>query len=1131
MKLGSVDFPSALIAALRDDKLVVFAGAGVSMGDPACLPDFKALAKQIARGTGVEIADGEPEDRFLGRLETDKGVRVHARAADLLTRRRPSPTELHRNLMRLFPSAAHTRIVTTNFDLLFEQVVGDTAAGSKPDVYTAPALPLGREFQGVVHVHGRLDRPETMVLTDADFGRAYLTEGWARRFLVDLFRSFTVLFVGYSHSDVVMNYLARSLPAGDSQRFALADEAGDMRWSRLGVTAIRFSESDYRVLSVSVGELAEYRSRGILEWQHLIREIAKSNPPTGDYEVETLAEALTDPVRTRFFTASAKTLAWIEWLERNGHLSNLFRKGATLSEAERELARWVAKSLACNHPGEVWRVIGRHDMHVHPCLWHELAHAIGLPGSRISDVETLSRWVSILLATSPSPAPDHTLQYLADRCIEHDATDSLVAIFEDVTTVVLRFSRFFTERSADADGNADSKPLAELDAANDDYRYTASYIWKKGLQPTLEQIADGLLAGVVANLKGQHSTLQTWGAASRDYDPMSMGRFSIESTGQAAPRLPEIGDVLIDAARECLDWLASNKPLEAAQWSDRLAAEPAPILRPLAIHGVISRNLDPDDTIDWMLRHSSQHDELARHERIRALSVSYPGAREDRRRSVIKDILNYQWPRAQDKEHHELTLSHQFSWLEWLLEVAPECRLLQEALDSLRQRYPGFRHREFPDEDHRTWLDDKIPFVPWTPEVLLIHSTHDWTDKLLEYQPSDPLQPNRQRLLDAVTRASAENVDWGLDLAEDLLRKDKCKADLWSGILRSWSTTKLGISQYRRILQILGCKPLYGIHARPIADVLRAILRHHDSSDDHESIERAGTVAVDLWETLDGREVPEECDDWLIKAWNHPAGVLTQFWIDSFIFWKKRKKRQASYIERYKVRFSAIVRDGTAVGRLGRCILCRSLSMFWAHEERWTKDNLLPLVYDYPRRRTNNTDRAALWDGLLSGAINNPLAQILRVPLLDATEWMAKEPAGSTRRKSFVECYTFVLTFFAGDPIDTWIPMLFTWISEKERIILIRNVHERLSNMNEVQQANLWKRWLRKYWQNRVQGIPNGLQPCEAWHMVRWLPLLREALSWSRKNGRHGRVYPRPRGGPARWRRKGVGSQRSSRPR
>ena len=53
-----------------------------------------------------------------------------------------------------------------------------------------------------------------MVLTAKDFGRAYLTEsgGWARRFLVDLFANYTVLFVGYSHSDAIMTYLTPSLP-------------------------------------------------------------------------------------------------------------------------------------------------------------------------------------------------------------------------------------------------------------------------------------------------------------------------------------------------------------------------------------------------------------------------------------------------------------------------------------------------------------------------------------------------------------------------------------------------------------------------------------------------------------------------------------------------------------------------------------------------------------------------------------------------------------------------------------------------------------------------------------------------------------------------------------------------------
>ena len=58
MKLGGIDFPSALMTALRDHRLVVFAGAGVSMGKPASIPDFRTLAKQIAQGTGEDITGG-----------------------------------------------------------------------------------------------------------------------------------------------------------------------------------------------------------------------------------------------------------------------------------------------------------------------------------------------------------------------------------------------------------------------------------------------------------------------------------------------------------------------------------------------------------------------------------------------------------------------------------------------------------------------------------------------------------------------------------------------------------------------------------------------------------------------------------------------------------------------------------------------------------------------------------------------------------------------------------------------------------------------------------------------------------------------------------------------------------------
>ena len=66
MKITEIEFPAPILSALRDGSLVVFAGAGVSKGKPALLPDFSSLVESIARGTGENRDNRESEDVFLG---------------------------------------------------------------------------------------------------------------------------------------------------------------------------------------------------------------------------------------------------------------------------------------------------------------------------------------------------------------------------------------------------------------------------------------------------------------------------------------------------------------------------------------------------------------------------------------------------------------------------------------------------------------------------------------------------------------------------------------------------------------------------------------------------------------------------------------------------------------------------------------------------------------------------------------------------------------------------------------------------------------------------------------------------------------------------------------------------------
>lgn len=231
-----VDLPQALVAAQREGRLVIFAGAGVSIGPPANLPSFKDLAVQIAGGA-LDRRPTEPFDAYLGRIE-QLGINVQARARQFIDVETSRPRPLHHALISLFRDESAVRVVTTNFDRHFTTAL----RGRYPhvDIFTAPALPLGRDWTGLTYLHGAVERERShLVMTDRDFGQAYLADAWATRFLMTMFEAYVVLFVGYSHADPVMRYLARSFVGGTS-RFALTLPDQDDHWTHLGIVPVHF---------------------------------------------------------------------------------------------------------------------------------------------------------------------------------------------------------------------------------------------------------------------------------------------------------------------------------------------------------------------------------------------------------------------------------------------------------------------------------------------------------------------------------------------------------------------------------------------------------------------------------------------------------------------------------------------------------------------------------------------------------------------------------------------------------------------------------------------------------------------------------------------------------------------------
>ena len=184
MLIKGVEFPEQLILDQNEGKLVIFAGAGVSLVKPSSLPDFVTLTEQIV-SRKLKNNEMDKLDRVLG-ISKNAGVNVHRAAKEFIDLEGSQPTALHISLLNLFPDLSTVRVVTTNFDLHFTSAA-KKLFGESPEEYYAPALPLGNDFKGIVYLHGSLNRDEQrFVLTDSDFGRAYLTEGWATRFLWSL---------------------------------------------------------------------------------------------------------------------------------------------------------------------------------------------------------------------------------------------------------------------------------------------------------------------------------------------------------------------------------------------------------------------------------------------------------------------------------------------------------------------------------------------------------------------------------------------------------------------------------------------------------------------------------------------------------------------------------------------------------------------------------------------------------------------------------------------------------------------------------------------------------------------------------------------------------------------------------
>ena len=1023
------------------------------------------------------------------------------------------PTPLHGNLLRLYRKEEPVRLVTTNFDRLFEQAAEKLFVNA-PEVFHAPALPLGRKFNGIIHVHGSIWQPDEMVLTDKDFGRAYLIEGWARRFLLELYDNFTILFVGYSHSDTVMNYLVRALPPERAgfPRYALVSEtiaADHQRWHGLGIKTIPYSQhgNDHSELDKAIGRLAKHVRHGMVGWQREIYAIADKPPHELNEEDEgIIAHALEDETKTEFFTKSASHPEWIKWLDERGHLTPLFGN-AKLRDSDRILSWWLADRFLYNHANKLFLLVGKHNMYLHPQFWRDIGWRLASDSESSWDKDILGRWILLLLSTAPGDGFTTNVEYvdtsgllllMGQRCIAHNLLGSLLKIFDAMMQSRLLVRGGFSLPGGD---EIEENLLFNVELQLLGNHFELNELWTEGLKRNLSKIALPLLERVVIRLEEQYLTLRTWGKTHGTWDPISDGRPAIEPHEKNLDTR-EI-DVLINTARECLEWLATNQGAMAAQWCNWYAASDVPLLRRLAVHGLSRRaDLSPDDQIQWLLEQIDLHDPSLHHEVFQAVRHAYAKANPKWRKTLIKAVWTYCWTHEERPNNGEITAREHFDWFHWLHKSDPTCPLAKQALDKVSSKYPTFEPKEqYPDLTH--WIESGWvgPTNHWTPEELLSKPPSYWLDRLLSVEDAEREGPTRRGLIQSLSEATRRDFDWSLGLADAFGGTGQWDDYPWSALIDTWGQMELEEGQYLPVFTWLESTQLYPKHSRKIADALYALVTKGGPSYAFQLLSRANQIAEELWKHLDRAVSIDIKHGWFNQSASSPVWGLANFWFSSVLLWRRHQDPAPTTLcEDYRRPLEEIIKDSSTIGGLGKSVLASNLDCLLTVDEEWTREHLLPLF------ELDSADFQAAWDGFVAtGRLSPPVAEALKEPFLNAVTRIST--ALCPQRRGFVECYTVMLIYVVDDVLDTWIPKLFEYGSHqgqpdnREPTLLLDDnstipeifaltVTKYLQHMSDGEKLELWRRWLRDYWQNRLYGRPAPLTANEANLMLDWLPEL-----------------------------------------
>lgn len=1010
------DIPKSVIQSQENGNLLLFCGAGISR--PAGLPSFKCLVKSVYERTGATWKEEEREefcdenyDRTLGLLERPERLGREAVRRAVYEELQPGENpnvSTHEALLNLGRTHdGKLRLVTTNFDRLFER------ADESINFAAAPRLPTPKphKWSGLVYLHGRLgdnpDENEDLILTAGDFGVAYLTERWASRFVTELFRHFTVVFVGYRVGDPVLRYMVDAFAAEQQRRgdesysayaFAAYEEGEKERvrreWEAKRLKPILYDkEGEHHRLHDTLRRWAEIWGGGLTSKKNLVTTNGEKPPELLSREkIDLVTWALSDPsgAPAQAFQemGSDAPIEWLEILWEEGLLGDpdnpatsppivarhsLQNTEVQLPQQRKYLIGWLLDHLDSQTLVE-W-VINKGG-HLHPQVQAKINLRLESEEGAIPEVyEKVWR----LLTARDELLCETVQEFSLFNRIEEETWDS--SLRDDFLSMLgpclnlspakvpAKFGQFqpggTEEGTENGPGDDPSETtisdLVHVDCevqAGQHAQYLVDSVRDRG---DWDSVLEDIWLDLTKLLRRAVELQARTGAANEYSDPSYVEHPSIRPSEQN--NFFSGWTHLIDLCREAIDKLGPHPPLQMLlwEWRDRL------VFRRLLLH-YFTQYGKPE--VDKLLPEFEKNPSLwvwcnpLRAELYLALPRVWDECGREGKQALT-DLLVQGPPRDMyieglaPEEWEYRKANAIWNRLTRLRSLADDglTDSARATLEEIELSYPDWEFKGTEKERLPHWSETRWGYrTDYTAEELLTLPDKKLAHVLVEHRK------NREGLMDAWRSVVIQSPGFALSVLGLIDNIPELPSDIWESALRGISETDFEVGTHSQFLRLVNQRPDGDLEAaiNP-ASRFAEYIGPGVESEDRE-------LYFSYWDRLLPLAIGEdtmENEDCVMVAINHPLGKLAGGLM---------KRLRADVSEgstglgaSIQERIEQLLGLSGSAERVVTAIICSRLSLLFSVAPDWTEEHVIPKL------RWEDTEIAiCAWQGYLWGASVGP---------------------------------------------------------------------------------------------------------------------------------------------------------------